>query len=139
MAIFDKKTSAKGGEKKEAKTTSMKDVYAKDEAAKKESKPAGERKFGSAYRILVKPLVTEKASVAGAENKYIFEVANNANKVEVAKAIKEVYGIAPTKVNIVCVLGKKSRYGKTQGKRKDWKKAIITLPEGKSIKVYEGV
>lgn len=138
MAILDKKTEKKkdAGEK-----TSTKDLYAKDAAqVKGDTKAvARDRKFNTAYKVLVKPLITEKASVAGAENKYIFEIFKDANKVEVAKAIMEVYGVKPTKVNIVRILGKQARYGKTSGKRKDRKKAIVTLPKGQSIKVYEGV
>jgi len=143
MAIFDKKIEdKKKDDKKAASPKGMKDLYAQgaESKAKATDKAASkERKYGNAYKILIKPLVTEKASVAGAENKYVFEVSVKANKVEVAKAIKEVYGIQPTKVNIITVLGKKSRYGKATGKRKDWKKAVITLPAGQSIKVYEGV
>jgi len=145
----DKATKVKDGKKKEEKV-SMKELYEDkkhkkiDNAAggkedKKEGKSRKARKYGNAYRILVKPLVTEKASAIGVENKYIFAVAPKANKIEIAKAIQEVYGIKPLAINIIKVTGKKTRYGKVAGKRKDWKKAIITLPEGKSIKVYEGV
>lgn len=97
------------------------------------------RKYGDAYRVLVKPLITEKATILGAENKYIFAVSKNSNKIEIARAINEVYGVKPVSVNIIKVKGKNVRYGRTQGKQKDWKKAIIKLPEGKTIKVYEGV
>lgn len=135
MAILDNKTEDK---KRAAKKTGTKDLYAKEGAGAAKAVSA-DKKFGSAYRVLVKPLVTEKASVASAENKYIFEIFQDANKVEVAKAIKEVYGIMPEKVNIIRTLGKKARYGKTSGKRKDRKKAIVTMPEGQTIKVYEGV
>lgn len=135
MAILDNKTEDK---KTDAKKISTKDLYAKGEKGAVKAVSAN-KKFGSAYRVLVKPLVTEKASVASAENKYIFEIFQDANKVEVAKAIKEVYGIMPEKVNIIRTLGKKARYGKTSGKRKDRKKAIVTMPAGQTIKVYEGV
>ncbi|MCU0679217.1 MAG: 50S ribosomal protein L23 [Planctomycetes bacterium] len=92
-----------------------------------------------AYRILIKPLVTEKAANLGAENKYVFAVAPSANKIEITKAVTQVYGIKPISVNIVRVKGKKVRYGRIRGERKDWKKAIIMLPAGKSINIYEGV
>jgi len=75
----------------------------------------------------------------GALNKYVFAVAKNTNKIEVAKAIKEIYGIKPVGVNVIRMSGKKARYGRISGRRKDWKKAIITLPKGETIKVYEGV
>ncbi|MCD4761725.1 50S ribosomal protein L23 [bacterium] len=94
---------------------------------------------GQAYKILVKPLITEKAANLGSENKYVFEVSVSTNKIEIAKAINEVYGVKPVSVNIVNVGGKKVRYGRHFGKRKDTKKAIITLPKGKTINIYEGV
>lgn len=97
------------------------------------------KKYGNAYRILVKPLVTEKAANLGTENKYVFAVSSKANKIEIAKAINEVYGIKPVAVNIIKMQGKKTRYGRVAGRTKDWKKAVVTLPEGESIKVYEGV
>jgi len=152
MAIFGKKTNDEQTqsvpatdtkkEKTVKKTTpktsdSMKDLYEEKTTASKTGKKTV--KHGRAFRVLVKPLVTEKASVLGMQNKYVFSVDMDANKIEVAKAIEEVYGIKPVSVNIVRVTGKKVRHGKIQGKRKDFKKAVITLPKGKTIKVYEGV
>lgn len=132
--------SAKDGVKKDAK--SMKDLYGAAEAGKGKAEVKTKEKksiFGDAYKIIMKPLVTEKVSGLGALNKYVFAVAKNTNKIEVAKAIKEIYGIKPVGVNIVRMSGKKARYGRVSGRRKDWKKAIITLPKGETIKVYEGV
>lgn len=139
MATAKKTTEEK---KASAKTSSMKDLYSASDAASGTAVAAAktDKELSSqAYRILVKPLVTEKASVMGALNKYAFAVAIDANKVEVAKAIKSVYGIAPKSVNMIRVEGKQTRHGRTMGKRKDWKKAVVTLPEGKTIQVYEGV
>ena len=104
-----------------------------------DGKKGGKRKYGNAHRILVKPLVTEKASVMGPLNKYFFEVARDANKIETAKAIQDVYGVKPVSINIIRMRGKSVRHGRTMGKRKDWKKAIVTLRKGESIKIYEGV
>ncbi|NIA18342.1 MAG: 50S ribosomal protein L23 [Actinobacteria bacterium] len=104
-----------------------------------EDKKDGKRKYGNAYKVLVKPLVTEKASVMGTLNKYFFAVAIGANKIEIAKAVQDVYGVKPISVNIIRMQGKSVRHGRTMGKRKDWKKAIVTLKKGESIKVYEGV
>lgn len=115
-----------------------KDLY-KDNKPTSETKKVSDKKSLNAYRVLVKPLVTEKGANFATENKYLFEVACDTNKVEVKKAIEEVYGIMPTSVNIMNVLGKTKRFGRIKGKRKDWKKAIVTLPEGKTINVYEGV
>jgi large subunit ribosomal protein L23 len=118
---------------------SMKDLY----GGEKEVKKVGDAKKGKgakiAYRILVKPLVTEKATHQKVENKYVFMVATTANKVEIASSIEEVYGIKPIKINIINMDGKVVRRGHITGRRKDWKKAIVTLPKGKTIEVYEGV
>lgn len=135
MALLKKKTE----EKKENAKPSMKDLYSGKESGSETKGEQKERVYGNAYKVLVKPLITEKASILNSENKYFFEVAKNANKIEIAKAIKEVYGIKPVSVNIIRVSGKKVAQGKIGGKRKDWKKAIVTLPEGQAIKVYEGV
>lgn len=155
MSIFGKKTedkakvaaktsaagSVKTAPKAEPAAKSMKDLYGATPTGKAKDAKKGEVRaaYGNAYKILVKPLVTEKVSNLGALNKYVFAVANGANKIEIAKAIKEIYGIQPTSVNIIKMLGKQARYGKIGGKRKDWKKAIITLPKGQTIKIYEGV
>jgi large subunit ribosomal protein L23 len=117
---------------------SMKELYSDSGAKGKEDKKK-EKRYGQAYSVLFRPLVTEKVSNLSAENKYVFEVAITANKIEVAKAIEEVYGIKPVKVNVVKMIGKNTRYGRVAGKKKNWKKAIVSLPEGKTIKVYEGV
>ncbi|MDD5032006.1 MAG: 50S ribosomal protein L23 [Patescibacteria group bacterium] len=89
--------------------------------------------------MLLKPLVTEKATNLGVLNKYVFAVSPKANKIEIAEAIKAVYGVKPVGINIIKGEGKTVRSGRTFGKRKDWKKAIVALPAGKTIKIYEGV
>ena len=127
---------------KEEKQDSMKDLYSGTTASSTKDnadKTVKVKKFGNAYQVLVKPVITEKAAHFGTENKYVFAVAVDANKIEVAKAINEVYGIKPVDINIINVRGKKVRYGKKYGQRKGWKKAIVTLPAGKTINIYEGV
>jgi len=115
-----------------------KDLY-KDDKAKDETKKATGAKASNAYKVLVKPLVTEKGAHFATEGKYLFEVSADTNKVEIKKAISDVYGVKPTDVNIMNVLGKAKRFGRIKGKRKDWKKAIVTLKKGETINVYEGV
>jgi large subunit ribosomal protein L23 len=66
----------------------------------------------------------------GELNKYAFEVDLSANKIDVSRAVKELYGVSTKRVNVIKMKGKKIRFGKTKGKKKDWKKAIITLKEG---------
>lgn len=139
----EEKTVAKAPAKKTVKKDSMKDLYtgtksvAKKTTADKKGKK--DKEAGSAYRVLVKPLITEKAADLASQDKYVFEVEKSTNKIEVAKAINEVYGVEPVAVNIVTMKGKLKRQGRYFGKRKDWKKAIITLPKGKTINIYEGV
>lgn len=89
--------------------------------------------------VLVRPLVTEKSAILASKNAYVFAVAKSANKIEVAKAIRSLYGVTPEAVNVQNVRGKYVRRGKIDGYRKAWKKAIVILPAGKTINIYEGV
>jgi len=93
----------------------------------------------NAYKILIRPLVTEKATYLGMYNKYIFEVSSKFSKIEIKKAVQSVYGVIPVSVNVISVSGKERRYGKVLGRTKNWKKAIITLKQGEKIEIYEGV
>ena len=145
MAIFGRKKDKKEPAPAEAageRVKSVKDLYSGEALSGKTGTGGAadvKKTIGSAYKILAKPLVTEKVSNLGALNKYVFAVAPRANKIEVARAIKQIYGIKPEAVNIINLAGKKARYGRASGRRKNWKKAIVTLPEGKTIKIYEGV
>lgn len=139
MGIFkdtkdDKKKNKTNDKPEEEK--SMKDLYtASGEMKKKDAKKIS----GQAYRVLIKPMVTEKATTLGSSNQYVFMVGIDTNKIEVSKAIQEVYGVKPISVNIIKVKGKKVNRGRITGKRKDFKKAVITLKKGDTISVYEGV
>jgi len=159
MALFGakqpsaKKTTAKkavssAAETKEVKKApevageqSMQELYAGDTVKKTSSKKksAPSTRYEGAYRVLAKPLITEKATELGALNKYAFIITANANKIEVAKAVQAIYGVIPTSVNIIAMKGKAVTRGRIRGQRKDWKKAIVTLKKGDSIKIYEGV
>lgn len=88
---------------------------------------------------IVRPLVTEKTAHLTQNGQYVFVVDPKANRLEIRQAIRAMYGVMPVCVNIQNVKGKVVRFGRTYGKRKDWKKAIVTLPKGKTIEVYEGV
>ncbi len=131
-----KKTTAKTAAKKSTKTVVSEVVSENVETA--EVKPAAKgKKFINA--ILLKALVTEKSAIGQSSNKYSFIIKNSANKAVVAKAVFDEYGVKPVKVNVVNVQGKAVRYGRSQGKRSDYKKAIVTLPKGKTIVIHEGV
>ena len=90
-------------------------------------------------QLLVKPLVTEKVTYLQSEGKYGFEVLRNANKQEIKKAIEAIYGAHVIKVSMINCLGKEVRYGRISGRRKDRKKAIITLKKGERIELHKNV
>lgn len=92
-----------------------------------------------AWKVIVQPLVSEKASSLAAMHQYVFVVHQRATKTDVRRAIKEAYGVAPLRVHMIRVRGKAVRFGRAQGVTKAWKKAIVTLPKDKKIQVYEGV
>jgi|SRR3989344_1446735 len=94
---------------------------------------------GSAHRLLLRPMISEKSTIGVALNKYVFEVPAGANKVEIKKAIEESYGVKPRVVNIINVRSKKVRFGRYSGRTKAVKKALVTLKKGDSIKLYEGI
>ncbi len=125
-------------EEKEKKELTLRELREKEARAPKVVK---EKKLDTkdAYRILLKPIITEKGTYLNSQNKYIFEVAPLANKIIIKKAIWHLYGVKPLSVNIIKLPGKKIRYGRIQGRTKAKKKAIVTLKKGETIKVYEGV
>ena len=92
------------------------------------------------YSIIKKPLLTEKGStLKESENKVLVEVSNDANKLEIKKAIEEIFKVKVEKVSTINRMGKWKRYGKSIGKRPDRKKAIITLKKGEKLDFIEGV
>jgi large subunit ribosomal protein L23 len=104
--------------------------------AKIEEKKIGsnEKKYRiNDYKILIRPILTEKATNTSLDNKYVFEVSCTANKLNIKKAFCNVFGKMPVKVNIVRMQGKNVRYGKTKGRTKNTKKAVITLKKGETI------
>lgn len=93
----------------------------------------------AAYRILLKPVVSEKATIAESFNSYTFRVSANATKIQVKEAVQKVYGVKATKIRMVNMLGKSTRVRSGSAKRGDWKKALVTLPAGQTINIHEGV
>lgn len=93
----------------------------------------------NAHRVLLHPLVSEKAAHAEANNVYTFVVSRSATKDAVKQAVRDVYGIMPIKVRVINTEGKIARHGRSIGRRSDWRKALVTLPKGQTIGVHEGV
>ena len=95
----------------------------------------------TAYDIIKRPIITEQSMAAAAEKKYTFEVAKDANKIEIAKAVEEAFGVKVAKVNTMRVIGKMKRMGaQPAGRRPSWKKAMVTLTaDSKPIELFEGM
>ena len=94
----------------------------------------------TAYDIIIKPIITEQSMEATAEKKYVFQVANDANKIEIKKAIEEIFGVKVEKVNTIRMDGKEKRMGVHVGRRANWKKAMVKLTaESKTIEFFEGM
>jgi len=90
--------------------------------------------------IILKPLVTEKGSrLREAGNMYLFQVARDANRIEIKQAVKAIFNVKVKDVRTIVVHGKVKRMGMFSGKRPDWKKAVVTLEEGQSIDLFEQV
>ena len=86
-----------------------------------------------AQDIIVRPIITER-SMAGLENKkYTFEVDRDSNKIEIARAVEELFNVKGLKVNTMNVKGRAKRVGAHAGYKSDWKKAIVTLKDGDKI------
>lgn len=92
---------------------------------------------GKYAHIIVRPHTSEKSAGGQALNQYVFEVVPVATKREIARAVQDIYGVSPNSVHVINMRGKYARFGRTSGTTRAWKKAIITLPEGKSIDVYK--
>ncbi|MDY4681318.1 MULTISPECIES: 50S ribosomal protein L23 [Erysipelotrichaceae] len=91
----------------------------------------------NARDVIIRPIVTEKSmKLNDQDNKITFEVAKGANKTQVAMAVKEIYNITPVKVNIVNVRPKTKRMGRYVGKTNAVRKAIVKLPEGQDISLF---
>lgn len=88
--------------------------------------------------IVLKPIVSEKSYSQIEQNKYTFKVALDARKVEIAQAVAEIFGVHVTSVNTMRMTGKRRRQGYTQGRRPNWKKAIVSLKAGEKIEIFEG-
>jgi large subunit ribosomal protein L23 len=96
----------------------------------------------NSYEILRRPVITEKNTLLNGEGKYIFEVATDANKLDVKRAVEEIFKVEVAAVNMLTVHGKLRRSPgrrRTAGMTRSWKKAIVTLKPGHRIELYEGV
>ena len=86
--------------------------------------------------IIIRPIITEHSYDMIEQNKYTFEVARDANKIEIGKAVEELFGVTVKKVNTLNVKPKKKRVRIQQGYTRRWKKAIVTIAPGETIEIF---
>ena len=91
-----------------------------------------------AHDIIVRPVITEKSSRLMSQNKYTFEVLPKANKIEIRKAVEEVFKVKVSGVHTIKVRSKPKRMGRFLGRSRSWKKAIVTLLPGQRIEFFDG-
>lgn len=88
-------------------------------------------------KLIIHPLVTEKSAIAESKGKYFFKVADDTNKIEVKKAVEKIFGVKVQDVNMINTRLKTKRRGRTMGVVGGFKKAMVTLKSGQSIKLRE--
>lgn len=133
MGILDKLGIKKKGEasKEEVRRETQ---GASQKQEKKEDKPQKKNVLSSqAHKILIRPILSEKATHLATLGEYVFVVHPGANKSEIKKSIQKVYDVHVVGVKIVKLPGKQRRYGRTQGRTSAWKKAIVKVKEGEKI------
>jgi large subunit ribosomal protein L23 len=152
MAIFkrEKKNTAAEAEKtvvekvvkaeKVKKTSTTKKTTTK---TKKDTKTVDKKAVKLASRLatatLLHPIVSEKAAHLADQGVITFKVTGTANRIAIRQAFRELYKVTPVKVNIIRMRGTQKRFGQRTGRTKDYKKALIHLPKGVRIDVFEGV
>ena len=88
--------------------------------------------------ILIRPIVTEKSTALMEQGKYTFRVPLAARKIQIRQAVEQIFKVKVQAVNTMRYEGKLKRMGRTQGRRSDWKKAVVTLKPGEAIELFEG-
>ena len=156
MGLFTRKTSDKDNQSDESKKPTKvapKAAEVKDEVLTPESQakaPAAKAKkaapvtahkgqAGESYRLLLSPKVSEKAAMLASNNVYVFNVPVTAEKVEIANAVAQLYGVTVEQVRTARGMGKPVYRGHKKGRRNKWKKALVSVKKGQTIDLYEGV
>ncbi len=129
------KKSVVGEVKKEVENTG-KSLDTTEKSAKKQSSSQKSNVKSFSYEVVREPHISEKSTNLGQDNKYVFKIYKNANKPEIKKAVEGVYGVDVLSVNIIKIPKKKRRLGKTEGFRKGYSKAVVTIKEGQKIEIF---
>lgn len=139
MALLDFLKNKESAKKSKAPAKKAGEVKVEKKVEKKTTAPkqviSGVGVKGFSYDIVKEPHISEKGTYLAEQNKYIFEVVSDSNKQEIAKAISGIYSVDVLSVNIVRIPAKKRRLGKTEGFRKAYKKAIVTIKDGQKIEI----
>ena len=130
-AIFKKKEEIK----KEAPKAEKKVVKKEEPKVEKKEVKVAKATKGFSFEVLKAPHVTEKASDLTEKNQYVFEVWPSTNKIEIKKAVHQLYGVDAIRVQIINIHSKERRVGRTIGTKKGYKKAIVTLKKGQKIEI----
>lgn len=127
MAIFTKT-------KKENETTG-KSVAGSAEPRLGRKAKKGETALGERVNAIVRPHITEKAAILAEKGTYVFEVAENTNKIEIAKAISALYNVTPMRVNIINLPDTRVFVRNRKGVKSGLRKALVTLKKGDKIEI----
>lgn len=93
-----------------------------------------------AREVVLAPVITEKSMAAMEQRKYTFKVAKNATKIDIKRAVEEIFGVNVAKVNTISMRGQMRRMGRYEGYTASWKKAVVTLTEkSKTIEFFDGL
>jgi len=138
MGFFDRFRKKPGerphlSKQKGSKEENVLDKVREEAPAKPRKEVQLKQATGTAFRVLIRPQLSEKATMLAHSGRYVFRVHAEANKREVRKAVEKVYDVHVTSVNIITLHGKARRYGKQSGRTSNYKKAIVTLKEGERI------
>lgn len=139
MGIFDKFSRKKGQGGVPTKSVAAASYTAEKKREKRSRTrgPLAREGAGDAYRILLRPVITEKSARLETHSTYTFLVHPDSNKTEVAKAVRDLYGVKPEAVRMLRVEGKHVRFGRFNGKEKNVKKALVTLKPGETLTLFE--
>lgn len=138
MALFKKKTEDSEKETEKIETPVVKAEKKLEKKSKK--KEVTEVKLGPVKSdVIIEPWITEKSHESMAENKYIFRVKQDADKKKIKSAIEGLYSVKVIGVNIINIPAKKRMYGRHEGTKSGYKKAIVKLKEGDKIELFKGV
>jgi large subunit ribosomal protein L23 len=132
MALIDK---IKKAVKKEESETEIQEGVLNEGAVEKNQKKTLKQEGVIYHDILREPYITEKTSMMGQDNKYVFKVPKNINKIDVKRAVEDVFGVSVVNIAVINTASRKVRLGRHEGRKPGFKKAIITLKEGDKIDI----